>query len=228
MAYTPINWQTGDTITAEKMNKMDNGWSVQKTQLFSETVTTVDDYGRNIAQFTYAQQITAKAVTVTFAGVDYTIPCGENDFGAYYGEVDSYGDPVFTTYPFYIFTASDGYNSLETETAGTYTVTVTAHNYQLSADFNSAVNSAVTIPDISTVPFRCESGVTTVGEIAVAFDNGRIVCFYYSALGQPGKIFFVTSFRMNFGSAPTFTFIPEDSSISVTFDNDGIFTVTSA
>ena len=42
MSYTPINWQTGDIITAEKMNKMDNGWSVESSsqQLFSETVTT--------------------------------------------------------------------------------------------------------------------------------------------------------------------------------------------
>ena len=25
MAYTPTNWQTGDTITAEKLNKLENG-----------------------------------------------------------------------------------------------------------------------------------------------------------------------------------------------------------
>lgn len=226
MAYTPINWQTGDTITAEKMNKMDNGWSVDSTQLFSETVTTVDDYGVNVAQFTYSQEITAKTVTVTFNGVDYVVPRGENENGAFYGEGND--GAVFTTYPFFIFTASDGYNSLETETAGTYTVTVTAHDYQLSPDFDSAVNSAVAIPDMSTLPFRCESGVTTMDDIDDALYRGRIVYFNYSALGQPAKIFYVTSFRIKLGSAPTFTFIPEDSSISVTFDSDDIFTVTSA
>lgn len=226
MAYTPINWQTGDTITAEKMNKMDNGWGIHTTQLFSETVTTVDDgFGYISAEFTYSQQITAKTVTVTFNGVDYVVPRGEDENGAFYGEDN--GGPVFTTYPFFIFT-SDGYNGLQTETAGTYTVTVTAHDYQLSPDFDSAVNSAVAIPDMSTLPFRCDNGVTALADIDNALYLGRIVYFCYSAIGQPMKTFYVTSIKMRFGSAPTFTFIPEDSSISVSFDNDGIFTITSA
>lgn len=41
MIYTPINWQNGDTITAEKMNKMDNGWGIGEVELFSETVTLI-------------------------------------------------------------------------------------------------------------------------------------------------------------------------------------------
>lgn len=228
MAYTPINWQTGDTITAEKMNKMDNGWGVQNTQLFSETVTTVDDgWGYISAQFTYAQPITAKTVTVTFNGVDYVVPRGENENGAFYGEDN--GGAVFTTYPFFIFTKSDGYNELQTETAGTYSIVVSANDYQLSTDFNAAVNSAVAIPDMSTLPFRCESGVTTAADINDAFHYGRIVYFYFAVPRQPAKIFYVTSFRINLMSAPTFTFIPEDSSISVTFDETtGVFTVTNA
>ena len=236
MSYNKRTWANGNVVGAVDLNRIENGiadidvdeirgWSVQNTQLFSETVTTVDDgYGYISAELTYSQQITAKTVTVTFNGVDYVVPRGETEYGPFYGEDDD--GAVFTTYPFFIFTASDGYNSLQTETAGTYTVTVTAHDYQLSPDFDSAVNSAVAIPDTSTVPFRCESGETTSDDISDAIANGRIVYFYFAVPGQPVKIFYVTSFKTNFGSAPTFTFIPEDSSISVTFDSDGVFTIS--
>ena len=99
MAYTPINWQTGDTITAEKMNKMDNGWSMEETQLFSESVTTVAEEWGNDATFSYDQFINSDVITVTFNGTDYE--CNRLDFGDYIG----YGgmtetDPDFSQYPF--------------------------------------------------------------------------------------------------------------------------------
>lgn len=40
MSYTPINWQTGDTITAEKLNKMDNGWLVFVVNLITDESST--------------------------------------------------------------------------------------------------------------------------------------------------------------------------------------------
>ena len=85
MAYTPINWQTGDTITAEKMNKMDNGWGVQNTQLFSESVTTSVYEGMSFATgtFSYSALISDESVVVTFNGTDYTVARGGED-GYYY------------------------------------------------------------------------------------------------------------------------------------------------
>ena len=41
MSYTPINWQTGEIITADKLNKMDNGWRVVLSDY--ETVFDSDD-----------------------------------------------------------------------------------------------------------------------------------------------------------------------------------------
>lgn len=42
MAYTPINWQTGDIITAEKLNEMDNDTSTIPMECISGTTTFAD------------------------------------------------------------------------------------------------------------------------------------------------------------------------------------------
>lgn len=90
MSYTPINWQTGDTITAEKLNKMDNGWSVESTQPFSETVTTEREsqyapYATGV--FAHSQLINSGTITVTFNSVSYI--CNRIDYAGYiyYGGV---------------------------------------------------------------------------------------------------------------------------------------------
>lgn len=42
MTYTPINWQTGDTITAEKLNEMDNDTTTIPMECISGTTTFAD------------------------------------------------------------------------------------------------------------------------------------------------------------------------------------------
>ena len=94
MAYTPINWQTGDTITAEKMNKMDNGWGVQNTQLFSESVTTTAQGGMNGGVLSYSTLIDSASIVVSFNGTDYT--CSRIEvFGQYFYGGFSESGPVF-------------------------------------------------------------------------------------------------------------------------------------
>ena len=120
MSYTPINWQNGDTITAEKMNKMDNGWSVGETQILSETVTTtIGDFPFANGSLAYAEQITDSSIIVVFDGTSYTV--ARNEYG--YGEAGSSG-PVFTNYPFFII--SNNGNAIYTENAGTYTIAISA------------------------------------------------------------------------------------------------------
>lgn len=172
MAYTPINWQTGDTITAEKLNKMDNGWGFENTQLFSETVTTVaSEYG-NEATFSYNQFINNDVITVTFNGTDYE--CNRLDFGGYYG----YGgatetDPDFSQYPFAIWSLSNGQNIISTQSVGTYSVAVSAITLAVSDNFASAVVKAEPAHDFEIIP-----GTTTYAEAYTAFTSKKNVYFF--------------------------------------------------
>lgn len=169
MAYTPINWQNGDTITAEKMNKMDNGWSVSSgtTTLCNETVTTELDGDHNVAYLSISDQITAETLDVTFAGTKYT--CARNG--------DSYGDSdgAFSTYPFRLY--DDG--TLYTASSGTYAVKVEAIevSVEISASFAKAVVNAVPI-------MKMTEGVTTWQEVNDALASGIIVFVSLAETGQ--------------------------------------------
>ena len=138
MAYTPINWQTGDTITAEKLNKMDNGWGIENTQLFSETVTTeAGEYG-NEGLLAFSSIVSSSNLSVTFDGVDYQCPLIEADFGYGYGGFTSGGDYDFSVFPFALVFVSGYGNILATETAGVHTVSVFVVDMQTSSDFDKA------------------------------------------------------------------------------------------
>lgn len=212
MTYTPINWQTGDTITAEKLNKMDNGWGIDKTQLFSETVTTVaGDFG-NTATLTYASMITAPMLYVTFDGTDYA--CNAISVGAgmlAYGGVAVSG-PDFTEYPFAIMSAN-GTNTLYTETAGTHTVEANTASIEVSQEFDNVVNSCV---DTSTMPMLCISGTTTMDEMFIAQGKNRIMYFIYN-----NEYYFITTL-VEVGTK----FTPTRTGLTVTFDSSDIFTVS--
>lgn len=167
MAYTPINWQTGDTITAAKLNKMDNGWSVESTPLFSETVTATEQSGMYGATLAYSGTINADTITVTFDGTEYI--CSRIDvFGSYYYGGVSESGPDFTNYPFFIESSPRG-NNLYTQTAGTYMVSVAGPELQISDSFKTAVKSL--LPPIVYV----ENGVTTWQEVTDAISGGKVV-----------------------------------------------------
>lgn len=221
MTYTPINWQTGDTITAEKLNRCDNGWAVESSsqQLFSETVTTETDpsYPDEPAwgDFAYSTQITADNVTVTFDGTDYVcIKVNLDGSNAYGGLSDD--APDFSTIPFLIV-SDPGENAICTATGGTHTVSVagTSQSIETSEQFQTAVDSVV---DTSTMPMECISGTTTIAEMSAAYGAGRIM--FFKSREQLIQTKYITGIV---GS--TVTFIPEDSSVNATFVND-VFTVT--
>lgn len=158
MAYTPINWQTGQTITAEKLNKMDNGWSVDSTRqtLCQDTVTTETEEGMNLAvgSFPDSAGITATSVIVTLDGVEYN--CPQNS------DIPGYGDVTFTDYPF----AIDCYEGLlVTPSAGTYTVKIEADSRTVEVSQNF----------IDVVAFHAVLEVTTFQEVLDAMSAGRIV-----------------------------------------------------
>ena len=162
MAYTPINWQTGDTITAEKLNKMDNGWSVETTELFSETVTTADGEGQ--LSYVFQTEPPSKAM-ITFDGTSYTC-LRDADYG--------YGDHFFVNYPFYLAPLPSA-TYLYVETSGSHVVTFDTVSVEVSDNFSDAVNAIV---GTSTVPMLCESGITTYNEMLSAQGARRLLYFY--------------------------------------------------
>ena len=218
MAYTPVNWQTGDTITAEKLNKMDNGWGYESTQLFSETVTTVDQGGTNGAELAYSGTIDADTITVTYDGTEYTCPLIDIGGSHFYGGFSEQG-PTFTEYPFAISSSGSYGNFLTTQTAGEHTVAAAALSLQTSADFAAAVNMANPI-DLSTLPLRCVEGVTTHDEAVSAMKGGRLVYFTandetYSTIP---KCFMVNTVNR------TCAIVPTSTKIAAKFgSDDGLF-----
>lgn len=212
MAYTPIGWQTGDTITAEKMNKMDNGWGVENTQLFSETVTT-EDTGRDYrAQLTYSTPITASTITVVFDETTYTCPRIDAFDNVFYGGFDN--GPDFTTYPFFVMASPNGTNNLITETEGTHTISASGVSIVVSDNFSSAVNQCIDPVDVSTLPLLCESGVTTKMEMNEAVYYGRMIYFYYKK-DYTNKLCIITDMF-----ASPMAILPSVAYVTATFDSD--------
>lgn len=213
MAYTPINWQTGDTITAEKMNKMDNGWSVSSTELFSETVTTVAGQMGNSATLTYSEPITSETLSVTFDGVDYVLPGTQNPMGYLYGEMGNEG-PDFTNYPLFIMsTTSSSGNTIYTETAGTHTVSSGESSVEVGDDFTDAVNVAVNVTAKQCIP-----DVTNISEISRSTTDAVLPYFYsptYSGI-----------YIIQQAGTPC-VILPENSNITASFGrDDGVFRLT--
>ena len=177
MPYTPINWQTGDTITAEKLNKMDNGWGFENTQLFSESVTTATVEGQPapVGSLAYSKQITSDTLPVTFNGESYNLPLTVQEWGNIYGGFSESG-PSFTTYPVCIVSNEEGgHNTVYTETAGTYTISGSVPLIQTSEAFDSAVAHAEN--------FAVVAGVTTFREAVDAFKSGkRVYVLFYDPL----------------------------------------------
>lgn len=167
MAYTPINWQTGDTITAEKLNKMDNGWGIESTPLFSETVTTVAGNLGNSAKLAYSDWIRDDTIIINFDGTDYT--CEKIRIN---GNIWGYGGAGaealdFTEYPFALTSVRNSGSTLYTETAGTHTISASTASIETSSSFDSAV--------VLGGVFEVVQGTTTFQEACDAFKSGKHV-----------------------------------------------------
>lgn len=210
MAYTPINWQTGDTITADRLNRMDRGWDVETTELFSETVTTEDTgEGYSVADLPYQQQISADTITVTYDDTEYVCPRIDDGDSYFYGGFNN--GPDFTTYPFFIFSNSDR-NSLVTQTAGEHTVAAVVSALQTSPDFDTArgygyvssptelFSETVTTADNGNgyyVATFAYSGTIDADSITVNFDGTEYECpridtsirHYYGGFSTSGPDF---------------------------------------
>lgn len=208
MAYTPVGWQTGDTITAERLNRMDRGWSADSTQLLSETVTTESGFEDAGGAFEYSTQITADTIIVTFGGTAYTCNVSVDGSDRIYGDFD------FVTTPFVISSAEAEGNFLYTPEAGTYTVEISTSSIEVSSQFVNAVNTA--IPELIP-PFRLVEDETTISEFKEARENGRL-CYMWDGTTQ----YIVVRQDLPSSGKTPLVVSPTPSNISFAFDSDGI------
>lgn len=136
MSYSEYTWETGETITAEKLNNLEGGvqealangagyecidrWDV----LFDNSVTTQEQWGNIQAVLSIDGETRPDKLRITVDGTEYV--CEKQD-GAYtsaiYGSPGDTGEsPSFSEYPFRIMAANGWY--FETPTAETYNVKV--------------------------------------------------------------------------------------------------------
>lgn len=159
MAYTKKTWECGETITADALNRMEDGieealqsgggtagYSCTETTtlLTEETVTTaVNPKYPNypaIGELSYVfAEEPPETLHITFDGAEYDCNRAKNPLGAYdYGA----SDPSFSDYPF-IFSVSKGTAILATPTEGTYSIKLETLNttVETSDCFQKAVES---------------------------------------------------------------------------------------
>lgn len=139
MTYTPINWQTGDVITANKMNKMDNGWGSQIKTVVNETFTAENGESYYQTELVYNKTIDAPVITVVFDNEEYTCELSIENGTNFYGAEFSGETPDFSVYPFTLISPPGYSNVVLTETGGSHTIVVKYPSIETSSNFNKAI-----------------------------------------------------------------------------------------
>lgn len=147
------------------------------TQLFSETVTTADDgYGIVSGTLAYTGDITSDTITVTFNGEEYVCnridgPAVSHIYGGWDVETNS---PKFDEIPFAITTGTPFGNLIYTQTAGTYTISVSTKTVTTTDTFKQAVN------DIAGWKTESEAVLFDENVTTAAWSGGNIATLSYA------------------------------------------------
>ena len=159
---------------AEKVKSCTNGYTVEETKVtfFNDDVTTEDSGG--VAGAVLPVEVTAPTITVTFDDEEYTVAAQDLMGMLIYGElVDE--NPVFDTYPFFIYTAG-GTTMIMTAEAGTYALKIEVPGYEATTtpEFDAAVKAVGGGAVFATFTksddtWSCNK---TFAELQSAYDNG--------------------------------------------------------
>lgn len=184
MAYEKTEWKNGDTITAEKLNKIEsgvkdneNGWEVENEYelILEEEVTTEDNgYGYIVGYFSNSIDNNL-IIRVTFNGNEYE--CIYNEDKRCYGAFEFYNEQTqnwemdFSNYSFKI---SSG--TIITQIAGTYTVKIEKVNKTINTtiDFNRMIDNAIGIRQIEK-----EVAIGDIQGYQLSPNEGRNYNFYH-------------------------------------------------
>ena len=147
MSYEPKEWVSGEVITADKLNNIeegvqealeccDHGYECDIEVLFTESVQTTKGQGAPMAyaNLSYQQLITADEIIADVDGTVYVLPKATSGFG----ETDGGGMPIFTTYPLYIQNTEFG-SSVNTQNAENFLLTVSTEGIEVSDCLEKAI-----------------------------------------------------------------------------------------
>ena len=190
MSYEKQTWQTGDIITAEKLNHMEDGIKEapgyivtnNKTTIFEGELTTTSMGSFSGANVVLSQSIIGDYVIVTVDEIVCQLPKVVLSFGTGYGEFDNNGSPIFINYPCafgtngndcYFFTSKDDTYEVKIETVGNV--------IEPSEFFGKAVQ--MVLPNNEFIVHCQFIGMDytidkTYEEIYSAITNGKKVIFY--------------------------------------------------
>lgn len=172
MAYEKQTWQTGETITAQKLNHIEDGitsaqvYSVSEDVRFSGSVTTEKHEGINGANIDCDLFDAPDQINVVFDGTEYT--CEKVVFSGIivYGGFGD-GGYDFSEYPFAIVVVGErNIVQLATETAGSHQVEITAIAKSVNED----------LADLIPV-MRLVNGITNSADALSAFNAGKLLYF---------------------------------------------------
>lgn len=196
MTYTPINWQNGDIITAEKMNKMDNGWSSQIKTVANETFTAENGESYYQSELVYNKIIDAPVITVVFDNEEYTCELTIVNGTNFYGAEFSGDTPDFGVYPFTLISPPGYPNVVLTETDGSHTIVVKYPSIETSSDFNEAVVIGSPLKKIN--PYECTwqevHDLIEAGNIAYYVktpDSLTVVFYIVTKVGKASNDYFM-------------------------------------
>ena len=171
MAYTKNTWQSGDVITAEKLNNIENGinnatgyeFTKLKVVLFEGEVTTVSNGTFALSSIPLNITLSADTLYITFNGTEYTCEKVSTTSGFCYGDFED-GGFIFSELPFMI----TGYNNppqLFTENGGTYSLKIEVLEDQAitTHEFDVAVNTVINTrpPEINIIEVYYDSYYNT-------------------------------------------------------------------
>ena len=181
MAYEKQTWQTGDIITADKLNHIENGinsaqvYSVSEVVRFSGSVTMVEDEGTYYADIDCDLSDAPEQIKVTFDGTEYICEKISFDSGFAYGGVGE-SEPDFSEYPFFISADKDA--TILTETAGAHQVEISAVTETLNQDLADVISVMLLM-----------NRVTNSADAVAAYNAGKLLYFTY---GNPKSFYIVT------------------------------------
>lgn len=184
MSYEKQTWTTGDTITAEKLNYMENGIEDAsgyecESSIVNETIATTDrGDGIFIGDFEFVGEINAlNELEVVFDGTEYTLPYDSTYHG--YGE-SQYYNPSFTNYPLLISATNDNKTNwkLYTSTGGTHTIVLPTVSkieiINITPDFKTVVNHVIEEQSIVESFEVYSSG----GQLGSTMDLSELLAYY--------------------------------------------------
>lgn len=155
MSYTPTNWQTGDTVTAEKLNKMEQG--IENAVSFIVTITL--EYDTLVADKTY-QQIFDAALA------------GNSIYAVYSGMV-LYLSTITSSYAIFAGTVS----------GWLYTFQINSDDTLLSYEDKIVNRSELVVELTPTAPDFSGTMDKTPDEIYDAFQGWMQIVFYVPSMG---------------------------------------------